>query len=745
MSGLSALLANRGVALAQDGRIVRSIAYFQAARLFDRAGVSGPNVAALSGLLHQRCQQAIAANDHPSALRFDDLLFLFGAGERRALPESEASSRAQARRDDVRKALEAGDLEAALAFHLAARAIAPDAPAVRSDGDWIKQQLIGTPSSIDAEPTDDLLRLALIVALEGAAPDLSELSRRLFDLGDFALCADLCERAQDQTSSAATWVDLDLRRRAARLRLNGLGDSAATDQALTDASRALIERGPSADLSDEWLVTRIYHCLPRMGYRQSLSDLREMFQRQPESIWVAENICFALRSILHADVPAAIDLISRFPADQPEDLERRFGVAWSMGAIEQALTLAARLAPFKPEFQIFPTLHAFATDPQTRPALVFGKPATGPRRIYASMVCWGARYLDLMEQASIGALLAPGNMPALAAQASVALELHTMPADLERLRESDALRRLADFCEVRIYVFPETVARYANKRPYMVFGFGSHSTILRAEREGADLLFLYPDVIHSDGALAALARYLTDLPFAVFQDGLNALAQPVIDRVAAFHHNGVLAVPRQALMDAAASNLSRRTLDNIYRPGDAETSAIPNRIMFRTPEGLRTHGLVCGPLYVSHAALAPLHLKNFAPIDDVFSEHLLFKLRPEQFYILPPSEALIVEICHDDGSTNPVHARGLRDSILQYFQNFGLSHRRRRLFERRSDYLSPAFADGVVTQENEAERRLGEVRDLFDNHPCFVDLAEEQEKIAARCYGGAQIKERDRS
>jgi hypothetical protein len=65
MSGLSALLANRGVALAQDGRIVRSIAYFQAARLFDRAGVSGPNVAALSGLLHQRCQQALAANDHP--------------------------------------------------------------------------------------------------------------------------------------------------------------------------------------------------------------------------------------------------------------------------------------------------------------------------------------------------------------------------------------------------------------------------------------------------------------------------------------------------------------------------------------------------------------------------------------------------------------------------------------------------------------------------------------------------------
>jgi hypothetical protein len=416
-----------------------------------------------------------------------------------------------------------------------------------------------------------------------------------------------------------------------------------------------------------------------------------------------------------------------------------------MGAIEQALTLATRLAPFKPEFQIFPTLHDFATDPETRPAVVLGKPATGPRRIYASMICWGARYLDLMEQVSISALLAPGNLPALAAHASLALELHTMPADLERLRASDALRRLSTFCEVRIYVFPETVAAHANKRPYMVFGFGSHSTILRAERDGADVLFLYPDVIYSDSTLSSITRYLTDLPFAVFQDGLNALAQPVIDRVAAFRQHGVLAVPRQALMDAAASNLSRRTLDNLYRPGDAETSAIPNRIMFRTPQGLSAHGLVCGPLYVSHAGFTPLLLKNFAPIDDVFSEHLLFKLRPEQFHILPPTEALIVEICHDDGSTNPIHARGLRDSILQYFQNFGLSHRRRRLFERRSDYLSPAFVDGVVADEAEVERRLSEVQDLFDNHPGFVDLAEEQEKIAARFYGGGETIGRNRS
>jgi len=745
MSGLSALLVNKGVALAQAERITQAIPYFHASQLFDRAGVSGGNVAALSGLLHQHCQQAIAANDQPAAIRFDDLFFLLGAGDRPALPAGEASARALARCADVRKALEIGDLDGALAFHQAARAIAPDMPSVRSDAAWIKQQLLEASPSAQTEPTGALLRLALVVALEGEAPELSELSRRLFDLGDFALSAELCERAQGQTASASDWVDLDLRQRAARLRLDGLTEGAATEQAVIDACLALIDRGPSSGLSDEWLVTRIYHCLPRMGYRQALADLREMFQRQPGSIWVAENICFALRNILHTGVPAAIDLISQFPTDQPEDLERRFGVAWSMGAIEQALTLAGRLAAFKPEFQIFPTLHAFATDPQTQPAVVFGKPATGPKRIYASMICWGAYYIDLMEQASISSLLAPGNMPALAASASVALELHTMPADLERLRESEALRRLSTFCEVRIYVFPESVATYANKRPYMVFGFGSHSTILRAEREGADVLFLYPDVIYSDGALESITGYLTDQPFAIFQDGLNALAQPVLNRVAAFHRGGALAVPRQALMDAAAPNLSRRTLDNIYRPGDTETSAIPNRILFRTPDGLRAHGLVCGPLYVSHAAFTPLHLKNFAPIDDVFSEHLLFKLRLDQFYILPPTEALIVEICDDDGATNPIHGRGLRDSILQYFQNFGLSHRRRRLFERRSDYISPAFADGDVTEEDEAERRLNEVQDLFDSHPCLVDLAEEQEKIAARYYGDAQTNGSDRS
>lgn len=365
--------------------------------------------------------------------------------------------------------------------------------------------------------------------------------------------------------------------------------------------------------------------------------------------------------------------------------------------------------------------------------MVFGRPLSGSKRLYANMVCWGARYIALMEQAAIGSLLAPGNIPALTQCVSVALELYARSEDMEDLKRSAALGRLAEHCEIRIYILPEAVARHANDLPYMVFGFCSHATILRAERDGVDLMFLLPDVIYADGSLAALAKKITSEPTAVFHDGLNAYARSMLERLQPFTQDGVIAAPARDLLEAAAHCLSKRSLDNIYRPGDRENSSVPSRILFRTTDGLRLHGFVACPLYVSHAGFAPLRFKNFAAIDDVFTEHLLYKLQKGQIHVLTPNGGFaIVEVCEDDGATNPLFARGLRDSVLQYFEHFGLNWRRFRLFERSVDF--PCDPPMAIVDEAEIANRLKEIHAMFHDHPYFVDIGREQEAIEAREY-----------
>ncbi len=744
MNYLAGSCLNAAIALFQDGKIADSVPYFFAAQRFSMNGAIDREIGVLKSLLAERTNGAIAAGDQQSALWFAGFHMVFAPSDRLIVPEREAQARAAAHCEALRRSLDLGQLDSATAHCLAAMALDPERPEAISHRLLLIDGLIARR---DAElgrndPLAATLTLAFLVMLDRSTRHHPVLATLMAQQGDFPLVVALCDQI-DAVGAQSDAERLGTRRyrREAQLRIDGAGAEQATRQAtleLLDGLDALIA---DSGWNEVALIMRIDCNGSLMRYRQALADLRELSKRAPNDGWIARQFCVTLRSYLHPDAAASIDVVLQDLGDDPAELRNWFGVAVGMGAVEQALQIAARLAKHRPEYQIVAPLHAMASDLTLQPAATFGRASGVGRTIYCNLVCWGARYLELMESASIASLLAPGNFPSLARSATLVLEIITMPADLAQVQEMALLRKLAEHCEVRVFLFPEGIAASSGRLPYLVFGHGCHSTILRAERDGADLMFLFPDVVYADGCHAALIEHLSNEPVAVFADGLNAQAGPLLEQIAPYRRAEALAPPPQALLDAAATCLTRRSTDFFHQPGNAVSSPTPNRVIFRTETGLRTHAFFMATAYVSHAGFAPVVTKNFGACDGLFVEHVLNAVAEQSVVVLSGDQFLMVEICDDDGLVSPLVEASLDESLLRFFRDYGYSDRRVVLFNRPIDYRTNAVRDGVVTSSEAMAERVQSVGELFRTHSLFVDLRAERDFARALRYPARESQE----
>ena len=692
--------------------------------------------AAFRARLGEEIARATAARNVERARTLESLDALFDATAPARLGPALSQRRAVLGAQDAETALNQGVLESALCFCLAALAHDPTNQDAQSLSARMTAALVDRCESLD--PATPSLDGALSCAV-GAALGARRPRRLLLDLlekmGEFESAAMLCEQiGEDAGATLDDRLQVAKWRRYVQLRREGLESRAAELQAVDEIRDQLTALGPASGLDDDTLITRIVRCHAHRGYRLTLADLRELRRRDPQNGWAAHNLCAILSNALHPEVVEAVDLLVQRAGDDPAALKTAYDLTSMIGATPQTLALAARLAAREPQYGLVAPLHRMATDLDAAPAQVFGRGPTGRPSLYANLVCWGADYIALMEQASIASLLAPGNIPALVEQVDLVIDLHTMPEDLARLIASEPLRRLAEHCEIRLRAFPQAVADLRGDWGYEIYGFALHATALRAERDGADLTFLLPDLIYADGGFARIAREVTRAPRAVFTDGLNARATPMLQAMAPHRLDGVLSVPPQDLIEAMIRHPTKRTLHSLYQPGDARTCASPTRVIFPLPTGLRTHGFMMLPIYVSHAALAPIRVMNFRTQDGLFLEHVLNQVRDDQLSVLSGLEFCYAEIKDGDGLAHPMVDRSLSAAIRHFFVSYGLGRHRLRLFERPIDYPTLAPPPFPLVSEAEAADRLREVKALFATDPLMVDVGEEQERVRRMHY-----------
>jgi hypothetical protein len=670
------------------------------------------------------------------ALRLDRLSGMFDPDVAANLDSKELKRLAALSAVDARDALIAKNIEGALIYSLTALAFDPGNSEATRQLAAATQEFNGRCDLLNDSDLSQNRALDVAVGAALGAPRfrwfLLDLLQETGDAESSALLSSII--ASDDKISVAENLELMKAARIVRRRRQGDDPATAEMKAAADISEHLVQLGPPGQLTNAQLDARIRYCFSHLGYRRTLEDLRELRRRDPDDDWAAFNLCKILMSSLHPDVQASADLVVRRAGEDFDDLSISYRMMSMMGATPQALALAERLSKHDPQYAIVGMLHKMATDLDARPVAVFGRPRQGRRLLYANLVAWGEAYVDLLEQGAIPSLLAPGNIPALAEHVDLVVELFTMPDDLSRLLESPALQRLGRHCEVRVHALPDNVAALRRRWGYTIYGYVTHATLLRAERDGADVTFLMPDLIYADGGYGAVAARVSDEPRALFADGLNTYAGPMLERMRPFRQDATLSVPSESLIEAALGCLSERTLQSLYRPGDHRTCDQPTRVIFPLETGLRVHGFMMMPIYVSHAALAPFRLKNFSTQDGLFLEHVLNGVNDDQLEVLSSAEFCYVEVCENDGSVRPMRDVGVARAIRDFFVDFGVGRNRLRLFRHAIEFPTRSPPSLPLVNVAEANARLREIVEMFATDPLMVDLAEEQESVRRAFY-----------
>ena len=74
-----------------------------------------------------------------------------------------------------------------------------------------------------------------------------------------------------------------------------------------------------------------------------------------------------------------------------------------------------------------------------------------------SLVVWGEEFVEKCLAFDLASLLAPGNIPALASEGGVIIDVFTAEADQELLLDHPVFRTIKRFADVRITCIPDTL------------------------------------------------------------------------------------------------------------------------------------------------------------------------------------------------------------------------------------------------------------------------------------------------
>ena len=161
---------------------------------------------------------------------------------------------------------------------------------------------------------------------------------------------------------------------------------------------------------------------------------------------------------------------------------------------------------------------------------------------------WGRAYIDEYAEFSIPTLLAPNNIPALAATADVTYRVMTTTADARHLRQTAAFKRLSELVTVdivRIDDLDKSNPTHAMSQAYIR---GLRKSI---RRNDIAFFIVTPDQIFADGAITGLARPVLDEgKRAVMSDGIRLASEgtkPILDREFRSKAGDTIAVPPREL------------------------------------------------------------------------------------------------------------------------------------------------------------------------------------------------------
>jgi hypothetical protein len=178
-----------------------------------------------------------------------------------------------------------------------------------------------------------------------------------------------------------------------------------------------------------------------------------------------------------------------------------------------------------------------------------------------NLVLWGESYVEKFMRFSLPSLLAPGNIPALAASGRVVLDIYTTEADRAHLSAAPRMRALSEIARIDYTIIPPEFFAFKGANgtgaPDRLFVSGIQSlSAMKAKALGADLTYVVTEGLYSDHHFSIAKDYLQTGYKAVLMSSLRARDSNLASHL---DKHGVVTDNTIAIDAKPLSNTPRRT------------------------------------------------------------------------------------------------------------------------------------------------------------------------------------------
>ncbi len=385
----------------------------------------------------------------------------------------------------------------------------------------------------------------------------------------------------------------------------------------------------------------------------ALADLRAMQKLDPSNFVVAAHCVDMISNIRNPECMADLAIVAYQPGEDPQMLSQFYDLARRTGAATITQGLLDRMARIDPAFKFLADAKWAMRDQV--PAVKLGATKPDAAHCRAFVYAHDAQMARTLLDVTLPMLLAPGNLPAVAASRAMTLDIMAPLASLAMMEASPILAKLAEVCAVELRTHAPAPAG-SERRAY---GLAFEAATLRATAEDASLIALPTNALIADGSLATLIETAQSDRTVLLFDPLEVASAPLFGWLGRTGAGGERIVMRPSELSEAVlrhmPSANRRWI--VDDAGKIESGA--RRMLFAKPNGLSAHSLQAAPLFIGARALVELGEELSDPPDGFIIDRVL-SAPNLTFSVLADTKTFAIAILADlpgsDLRTNPRNA-----------------------------------------------------------------------------------------
>ena len=264
------------------------------------------------------------------------------------------------------------------------------------------------------------------------------------------------------------------------------------------------------------------------------------------------------------------------------------------------------------------------------PSLVAGD----SRPTLLNFVVWGEAFIEKSLTYDLPSLLAPGNLPAMAAEGGVIVDLYTAEADQQLLLGHPVFRTAARFADVRVTCIPDTLLGYGKTGStpdpdrWCVAG-AQYCSAIAARQLDADLVYVGSGNVYSDSYLSGAKQHIQDGVGAVVTTAIRAEEGAMAENLALVRDETHIEIDSAELLAYAVQNMSKQFFGSFIQSQPTTVGHDPVAVFFRTEDGFLSHTFQLNPAMISSDLLPDDFVFDFHTADARFLAEIVDGRDPE--------------------------------------------------------------------------------------------------------------------